>query len=200
MIAAALLARIGLDPLASTLGALYAGCGLTVAAVLGRRGHAPAVALSAVACWPLLLPLLRTTAAPPAGPLHGRIVEVVAALREIMAEPGVDAVAMPADLDGLAAALARADERLAMVDRMLASVASDAAPTPGVAQGVAQLQRARVTTAAEIEAVLDGMVQLRLQIGLRSLAGNGVPVQERLRDLRCRLAALDELAALELDR
>ena len=37
--------------------------------------------------------------------------------------------------------------------------------------------------------MLDGVVQLRLQIGLRALAGNSVPVQDRLRDLRGRLAA-----------
>jgi hypothetical protein len=60
------------------------------------------------------------------------------------------------------------------------------------------LRRARTSAAAEVEAVLEGIVQLRLQIGLRSLAGNSVPVRERLRDLRARLAAVDELAQLEL--
>jgi hypothetical protein len=67
-----------------------------------------------------------------------------------------------------------------------------------VVQGTDELRRARAATAAQIEAVLDGVVQLRLQIGLRALAGNSVPVQERLRDLRGRLAAIDEIAAMEL--
>jgi len=69
---------------------------------------------------------------------------------------------------------------------------------PGVVHSTALLGRARAAAAAQIEAVLDGVAQLRLQIGLRALAGNSVPVQERLRDLRGRLAAIDELEARDL--
>ena len=188
-----------LEPIALGLGLLYVALGAASATLLARRGHPPAVALGAIACWPLFVPLLGRAPEPRgAGPLHARIVAVVAALREAMRDPCAAGLHLPEDLDLLVDQLHRADERLAMVDRLLASTAADAGRAPGVAQGIAQLRRARAATAAEIEAVLDGVVQLRLQIGLRSLAGNSFPVQERLRDLRSRLAAIDELAAMEL--
>src|SRR5690606_26310440 len=108
----------------------------------------------------------------------------------------------PDDLDGLITALYRADERLALVDRLLDSMQTpEGLPTQGgLAQSLADLRRARAVAAAEVEAVLEGLAQLRVQIGLRSLVGNSVPVRECLRDLRARLAAVDELADLELRR
>lgn len=142
-----------------------------------------------------LLSSSATTAVP--GPLHARIVEAIAALRAAMAEPGAECLALPGDLASLTDDLHLADERLAMVDRLLSSVGRDGV-APGVLAGIDELRRARAASCSQIAAVLDGVVQLRLQIGLRSLAGNNVPVQERLQDLRSRLAALDELAAMEL--
>ena len=194
-----MIASASLEPIALGLGLCYVALGIASALLLGRRGHPPAVALSAIACWPLFVPLIARDPEPRgAGPLHARIVGVVTALREAMRDPCAAGLHLPEDLDLLVEQLHRADERLQMVDRLLASTAPDAGRAPGVAQGIAQLQHARAATAAEIEAVLDGVVQLRLQIGLRSLAGNSVPVQERLRDLRSRLAAIDELAAMGL--
>lgn len=192
------------EPLGYVLAAGYVVAGAVVATLLSRRGHSAAVSVGAFACWPLLISLLSrgaSTAVP--GPLHGRIVETIAALRSAMAEPGAECLALPGDLAELTDDLHRADERLAMVDRLLASVSRDGTTSgvmqgPGVMQGIDELRRARAASCSQIAAVLDGVVQLRLQIGLRSLAGNNVPVQERLRDLRARLAALDELAAMEL--
>lgn len=193
-----LLAR--LEVVSLSLGAGYLAIGFVTAWLLSRRGQSPAIALGALACWPLLLPLLRqgASARPGRGPLVDRIDAVVGNLRDAMADPAAVDLDLPADLDRLVAELQRADERLAMVDRLLRQIGAQGPVTPAVAEGLAQLQRARDTTTAEIEGVLDGMVQLRLQIGLRSLAGNTVPVRERLRDLRARLTAIDELAAMEL--
>lgn len=195
-----MIATVTFEPLAVVLGAAYVTVGAIVATVLARRGHASGVALGAFACWPLFVPLLgqRPGASSP-GPLHDRIATAVLDLRDAMAEPGALAIAMPDDLAGLVTDLHRADERLAVVDRLLASVGASGRPAaPGVLQSTDELRRARAATAAQIEAVLDGVVQLRLQIGLRALAGNSVPVQERLRDLRGRLVALDEITAMEL--
>jgi hypothetical protein len=195
-----MIASVGLEPVALALGAGYLAVGIVLAVWLGRRGHPPALALGALACWPLFVPLLRAPAriVHAHGPCHARIVGVVASLREAMADPAAADLHLPEDLDRLVDELHRVDDRLAMVDRLLASVAAEGSPTAGIAQGIAQLHHARASAAAEIGAVLDGAVQLRLQIGLRSLAGNSFPVQERLRDLRSRLAAIDEIAALEL--
>ncbi|MCA9712143.1 MAG: hypothetical protein KDK70_40275, partial [Myxococcales bacterium] len=178
---------------------LYGAIGIAIAVSLARRGAPPATALGALACWPLLLPLLSRPATPRGGgPFCARIEEGLQALRRTMADPAAEDVAPPADLDGLVLDLHRADERLAMVDRLLHDVTTRPNADPAVHEGLQTLRRARASAAAEVEAVLDGMVQLRLQIGLRSLAGNSVPVRERLRDLRARLAAVDEIAALEL--
>jgi hypothetical protein len=186
------------EPLGYVLVGGYVVAGAAFAVLLSRRGHPASVSLGAFACWPLFVSLLsRNAGVTSPGPLHARIVATIGALHEAMAEPGVECVASPGDLDALSADLHRADERLAMVDRLLASVGRDG-EAPGVVEGVIELRRARAASCSQIAAVLDGVVQLRLQIGLRSLAGNNVQVQERLRDLRGRLAALDELAAMEL--
>ena len=195
------LARLAAAPVVPGLvvGLLYVAAGVAVAVLLSRRGASTATALSALPCWPLLLPLLSRAPEPRgAGPFGARIEDGLQALRETMADPAAEDVAPPADLDGLVLDLHRADERLAMVDRLLHTVVAEGNADPAVAEGLETLRRARASAAAEVEAVLDGMVQLRLQIGLRSLAGNSVPVRERLRDLRARLAAVDEIAALEL--
>lgn len=199
-----MIALSAFEPLAYVLVTGYVVAGAIVATLLSRRGHSAGVSLGALACWPLLVPLLsRSASTATPGPLHARIVDTIAALRSAMAEPGAECLALPGDLEGLTDDLHRADERLAMVDRLLASVGRDGASPavlegPGVARVLIELRHARATSCAQIAAVLDGVVQLRLQIGLRSLAGNNVPVQERLRDLRSRLAALDELEAMEL--
>lgn len=180
-------------------GSAYVLTGLVVAWRLARAGFPRATVLSAIAVWPLLWPILRrppTVSTP--GPYAERIAESLQALERTMADPAADEVAVPEDLAGLVADLRRADERLALVDRLLREIASEGRDDAGVNAALASLRHARAATAGEVEGVLDGIVQLRLQIGLRSLAGNSVPVRERLRDLRARLAAADEIAGLEL--
>ena len=173
----------------------YLGIGLGVAIVLARRRASSMTAVSAIACWPLLVPLLR---APPidrrAGPLGDRIERCAADLRATMADPAADDLPIVDDLDDLVRDLHGADARLAMVDALLHDVGATSPPRPAIEA----LSRARARAAAEVQAVLDGMVELRLAIGLRSLAGNTVPVRERLQDLRVRLGAVEEIAALEL--
>lgn len=193
-------AMLGPVSLVHVVGLAYACGGVVVATMLARRGHPTATTLGALVCWPLFGSLLfvRPHDTTP-GPMHGRILQAMAALRDAMNEPGADVLASSGDVDPLTDDLLRADARLVEADRLLAAVISGGqASNPGVAEGAAALRNARAAAAAQIEAVLDGAVQLRLQIGLRSLAGNAVPVSERLRDLRGRLAAIEELVQVEL--
>jgi hypothetical protein len=183
--------------MAMIVGASYVAIGIAVALVLARRRVASTTALMALACWPLLVPLLRRPATVQGdGPFATRIEQSLAELRDTLSDPAADDVDPPADLEGLVADLHRTDRRLAMVDRLLADMPSNT--DAELTRSIEALRRARTSAAGELESVLEGIVQLRLQIGLRSLAGNSVPVRERLRDLRARLAAVDELAQLEL--
>jgi hypothetical protein len=186
--------------LVHVVGVAYVVAGAAIATLVARRGHPTAVVLGALVCWPLFGSLLFTDPQPTGGgPMHARILAAMAALRDAMTEPGADILAPSSDVDALTRDLLLADARLVEADRLLAAVvAGGQATSTGVAEGAAALRRARAAAASQIEAVLDGAVQLRLQIGLRSLAGNAVPVAERLRDLRGRLAAIEELAAVEL--
>jgi hypothetical protein len=177
----------------------YGLVGAGVAWHCRRQAMGWATALGALVCWPLLLTAFGRTETRSLGPLGPRIARSVAALRSTLEDPAAAPVDGPDDLEGLVSALGRADERLALVDRLIESVTPERTPASGaLAQSLADLQRARANVAAEVEAVLEGLAQLRIQIGLRSLAGDGVPVRERLRDLRARLAAVDELAELDL--
>lgn len=179
------------------IGTTYLAVGATVAWLLGRRGVRSAVAVSALGCWPLLLPLL--SAEPhltTSGPLSDRIAGCAKDLRSTMADPRAENIVVVEDLDELVADLHRADQRVGMVDALVADVRASSGDAPGLAT----LLSARARAAAEVEAVLQGMVELRLSIGLRSLAGNSVPVQERLGDLRARLGALNEITEFDLGR
>lgn len=169
------------------LAGAYVGCGAVVAGLLGRRGASPETALSALAVWPLLLPMLSSPLPSPSGPHAPRIEAAFEALRSVVAEVGQSAVD-PGDLAGLQAALHRADERVALVDRWIARERS-------AGGSVEPLQEARARAASEIEAVLQGIAQLRMQIGLLTLAGDGGAVQEQLRGLQARMAALEEVGS-----
>jgi len=182
-------------PLWLALGVVYGAIGVAVALRLATRGTSRAAAVSALGCWPLLLPLVVTPPKPSAGgPLQDRIRRCAADLRTTMADPAADGLVVVEDLDELIADLERADERLGMVDRLLDDVGASARPSAGLEA----LRAARTRAVGEVEAVLDGMVELRLSIGLRSLAGNTVPVHERLQDLRARLGAVEDMTDLEL--
>jgi hypothetical protein len=63
---------------------------------------------------------------------------------------------------------------------------------------MAGLRRAREHAHRELEAVLAGLLQLRVQLGLFTLAGESEPVRERLAELEARVAALAELSSVEL--
>lgn len=179
------------------IGATYLAVGATVAWVLGHRGVRSAVAVSALGCWPLLLPLLSAGPPPSAsGPLCDRIDRCAEDLHSTMSDPRAESVVVVEDLDELVADLHRADQRLGMVDALVVDVRTSSGDAPGLAA----LLAARARAAGEVEAVLQGMVELRLSIGLRSLAGNSVPVQERLCDLRARLGALDEITEFDVGR
>jgi hypothetical protein len=178
----------GPNQLALLVLGLYALTGFAVAAVLTRRGVPSTTAVSAIAVWPLLVPLLTGPSAPPtrSGPLSARIEGVFAALRTVLAETGTTELSN-ADLDRLRAALHRADERLALVDRLLAQ------PIDAGSRSLDRLQQARGHAQSEIEAVLASLVELRLQIGLLTLSGNGASVRDQLVALQSRVAALEEV-------
>ena len=94
----------------------------------------------------------------------------------------------------------RADQRLARIDRLLHETQS----APGsrgdasLEAAIARLCHARDHAARELEAVLAGLVSLRIQLGLFALAGESEPVRERLVELEARVAALAELSSIEL--
>ena len=160
-----------------------------VATALVRRGEPASTALAAVAAWPVLLPML-SGAAPvvTVGPFAARIEACFGALRAALADPVAAGVVTAEELVALEAALRRADARIATVDRLLGEEALRGDPL------AAQLERARDFAADEVEAVLRGVVQLRVQVGLVALAGDTVPVRGRMRELAARVRAIEELS------
>jgi hypothetical protein len=183
-------------PLAVSLGLAYAAAGFATAALL-RRQHAPLATQGvALLAWPLVVPMLWDAPLPRVadrGPLAGQIDAALDALEITLHDPAAGEVPIPEDTAALREALHRADERLGLVDRLLADTAPHA---KAVGSGVASLQQARDRAAAEIEAVLAGVMELRVQVGLLTLAGNAAPVRDRLRELRVRIGSLDEVARL----
>lgn len=161
--------------------------GTVVGGALLRRGQPAATALSALAAWPVLLPLLGEGAAAQ-GPFATRIEGCFAPLRAALADPAAAGVVTNGELVALEAALRHADGRIAMVDRLLAEEALRGDPL------ARQLERARGFAADEIEAVLRGVVQLRVQVGLVALAGDTAPVRARLAELSARARVMEELS------
>ncbi|HVI03253.1 MAG TPA: hypothetical protein VM869_31370 [Enhygromyxa sp.] len=194
-----------------TLG--YLGVGTAIAWHLGRKGHGLGVTSSALACWPLLLGLigrappsdaLRFDPRPPAhgGPNATRIDACMRTLAEGLAETletGGTALIDATQLAKLADALHRADGRIARVDRLLRETEGHLVPRDAsIEAAMARLRSARERAHAELEAVLAGLIQLRVQLGLFTLAGESEPVRERLAELEARVAALAELSSVEL--
>lgn len=170
--------------------AMYLVAGGVVGGLLLQKGQAPAVAASAVVAWPLLLGSLDPgggtvgAVGPLAARIHASFAEVEAAVRD----PAAAGLVTPGELVGLKASLLAVDQRLGMVDRLLAGADVEADP---VAE---RLRTARGHAAAEIDAVLRGLVQLKLQVGLVALMGDTVPVRDRMRELGARVKALEELS------
>jgi hypothetical protein len=158
------------------------------ALVLAHRGQPASTALSALLAWPVLLPLLGDTAPRYTGPFATRIDTCFTALRGALSDPSVNGIVTPEELVSLEQALRRADGRIGMVDRLLAEEALRADPL------ATQLDRARGLAADEIESVLRGVVQLRVQVGLVALAGDTLPVRERMKELGARVRAIEEIS------
>ncbi|MDP2310122.1 MAG: hypothetical protein Q8P18_29160 [Pseudomonadota bacterium] len=161
------------------------------ALVLARRGQPAATALSALIAWPVLLPLLGEPAGQQAGtrnvgPFATRIDTCFAALRSALTDPSISGIVTVEELVSLEQSMRRADGRIGMVDRLLSEDALRADPL------AIQLARARELAADEIESVLRGVVQLRVQVGLVALAGDTLPVREGLRELGARVRAIEE--------
>lgn len=183
--------------LTGAIAAGYVGIGIGVAAGLSRKGLPLGTALSALAVWPLLAPLLAGDAPRVrTGPYDARIADTFAALAAVVAEVGDPGIAPDGELDVLRTALARADERLGLVDKWLAAGLGADADADGPRRQAEALRQARAHAATEIEAVLAGLAELRLQIGLVTLAGQGISVRDQLAGLRSRIAALDEVSAV----
>jgi hypothetical protein len=161
--------------------------GVGTAAMLARRGEHFATSLSALIAWPVLLPMLTDTPRH-IGPFASRIDTCFTALRGALADPSTAGIVTPEELVALEHALRRADGRIAMVDRLLAEEALRADPL------ATQLDRARGHAADEVESVLRGVVQLRVQVGLVALAGDTVPVRDRMRELAARVRAIEEIS------
>lgn len=183
------------------LGLAYLAVGAGVAWGLSRRGHPAVTAVSAVAVWPLLAPLLKADPGlSGVGPTATRIRACFSALAASAAEAGG---ALPqAEMAALMASLYRADERLAMVDRLLESDGlaqlEGAGGADELRRSLETLRTARAHAAGEIEAVLAGVLQLRVQLGIQALAGDRQPVRERLREMTARVHALEEVTPFTL--
>jgi hypothetical protein len=196
----------------ATLALGYLGVGAAMALHLGRHGHGLGVTSSALACWPLLLGLvgraapsgeLRFDPPPGMGPNARRIDTCMRALADGLAETlesGGPPLIDGAQLTKLADALHRVDGRIARVDRLLNETGAqrELVRDASVEAAIAQLRSAREHAHHELEAVLAGLLQLRLQLGLFALAGESEPVRERLAELEARVAALAELSSVEL--
>ncbi|KIG17612.1 hypothetical protein DB30_03093 [Enhygromyxa salina] len=202
----------------ATLSLGYLGIGAAMAWHLGRRGHGLGTATSALACWPLLLGLVgrpppQTTeldlghARPiQIGPNHSRIEGCMATLQEGLQEDFDGAAGTrlidAAQLAKLAHSLHRADHRIARVDRLLHETAAQGSAhvelDPQLQAALATLRGARDHAHDELEAVLSGLLSLRVQLGLFALAGESEPVRARLLELEARVAALAELSSVEL--
>jgi hypothetical protein len=184
--------------LAVVLALAWVGTGTVVALRLHRAGASSGTAVAALGAWPLLLGEPEPVPEPvqsAQGPLGTRIAGAFAALADALDDPSAGGMASAVELAALRRSLEEADRRLALVDTLLAEAPQDS--DPGVSHSLQRLRRARAHAASEAEAVLSGVLQLRIQVGLLALAGDALPVRERLLELRARVAALDELTGLE---
>lgn len=165
---------------------LYVLIGLGVGLGFLRQGARGAGA-AAVLAWPLMLGDLGGPGPAAAGPYARQIRRGLRSLQEALSEPDAEGLVPASHLTAIEGALCDADARVARVDRLLQDADVQASPDGE------RLRSARARAAAEIEAVLKGLVQLRVQLGLVALAGETAPVREQLDALAARLATLDEL-------
>ena len=183
--------------LLAALVAAYLLVGVGIALWLERRGMPPGAVIGSLVAWPLLAPLLGgeppATAkalgeSGPRGPRADRIDQALDALLDTLADPAAASVGWDDDLTDLRASLHRLDARLALVDRLLEEEPH--------APSAATLRAAREEAQRDIDAVVSEVSELRLQVGLMALAGDGAQVRARLQELCGRASALDELRRL----
>ena len=169
--------------------AIWLTTGGVVGYKLDRAGQPTTTAISAFVAWPILLSLLSdphiTT-----GPYATAIREAFQRLAQTLADPIAGDVPWAGELQSLRDSLISADSRMAMVDRLLVDEDPDT-------ESGDELRAARDHAAQEIEAVLAGLVDLRLQIGLYALEGGEQSVQAELRALQARASALSEVRATQ---
>jgi hypothetical protein len=172
---------------------IYALVGAGVALLLIRGGTAPWAAAAAVFAWPLMLPGARPDPAPgeAQGPLHASIEAAFSRLEDAIRHSPGPPPDWKAGLATLRASLLRADERLAIADRILAEPAGE-----GLQSSVLRRHERRQATATQIAAVLDEIGRLRLQLGLVALDGEALPLREAMQQLLQRARALDEVEQL----
>lgn len=99
------------------------------------------------------------------------------------------------DLGTLERSLRAADARLGLVDKILAEAAEDRAGV-GADASLHTLADRRARAVAGIEAVLDELVRMRVQIGIVALSGDTHSVRRSLVSLTARVRALDEISRL----
>ena len=186
------------DWYAPTFAMIYVVMGISTSATMIRRGQRLSLALPALVCWPLLLGLLQTEwKARLQGPLHEAITHATQNLRTALSEPGAAGLVESTEIEMLEESMLKADARIATVDRLLQEQGTT--QISRIQDGYTQLAAARARAFDELQAVIDGTVQLRLQIGLRSLAGSGPAVQDRMLELEARVRALSELSSWEAE-
>jgi hypothetical protein len=176
---------------------LWLVIGAGTAAWMRARGAPTSSCAAAVVAWPLMVHLLRSPAAEASapGPLGAKIQRSFERLDELVAREAFDSAVWTGDLAALRVALESADQRLAVVDRILADAAEDRAHA-GVDASLAELSARRDRAAAEVDAVLAELARLRLKIGAVALSGDAMPVRDGLRSLTSRVRAADELSRL----
>ena len=158
--------------------------GAGVGIQLERKGHPSSTAISALVVWPILMSLINTI--PTAtGPFSEAIQRAFQSLNLTIADPLAADVPWSGELASLHQSLIDADARLAMVDRLL-SESDDSDASKG-------LHKAREHAATELQAVLAGLADLRIQIGLYALEGGEQSVQAELGALQARARALSEV-------
>lgn len=178
----------------TTISITYLLVGVTVSWQLARRGHRITTAVSSFLCWPLFLGLFGKTPEMQQGPMAIKIRESMQTLREAIANPQSSELGDFSQIEALETALLQADQRLVFVDRMLHEPSSEM--NPELQNSRARLKQAHEHAIHEIEAVLAGICQLRMEIAMHLLAGTRVPIQEQLQDLQARMSALSELSSL----
>lgn len=160
---------------------LYILIGSFIGANLHHKGQSTATALSAILAWPLLVGSTPTGN----GPLSSKIMAAFSALESAATETSAKGLISNEEVNALRHHLLLADGRLAIVDRLLQD--------PQLSRSGEKLKQARERAAAEISEALEEVIELRIQMGLVTLAGDTGPVRERMTALRARIHALEEI-------